>query len=273
VKQVIIAILLMTGISLFLTTPTFAQEPGSPPSVEAVNLFTWATSNPPNWGQGVLYTVLGLVGALVTLFGLIGGVVPGTAGSARIEAGMKRVEEREKILDELIRSEESDSEKIEAIEIATNNLRDDLSADRQRQFTLAALLYAVLGAFFAALLARDLLQALVIGAGWTAYLGVLGLKKDYSERKSVKDEAIQKLLDALSQRDEAIRKLLEGAPSQMRKDEEPEPDVQKGYVPPQDLNAEESIQEYLRQQVQEGYRHRIRDFEQLELDAKVAKAL
>lgn len=89
-----------------MTTPTFAQEPGSPTSVEAVNLFTWATSNPPNWGQGVLYTALGLVGALVTVFGLIGGVVPGTAGSARIEAGMKRVEEREKILDELIRSED-----------------------------------------------------------------------------------------------------------------------------------------------------------------------
>jgi len=67
------------------------------------------------------------------------------------------------------------------------------------QFGLAAGLYAILGAFFAAMLARDLLQAILIGAGWTAYLGALGLKKDYAQRKSIKDEATEKLETAVAQ--------------------------------------------------------------------------
>jgi hypothetical protein len=107
----------------------------------------------------------------VTVFGLIGGAVPGTAGFVRIEAGMKRVEEREKILDKLIKDPNRKPEEIQAVELATNNLRDDMRNDRWRQFTLAAFLYALLGAFFAALIVRDLLQALAIGAGWTALLG------------------------------------------------------------------------------------------------------
>ena len=55
----------------------------------------------------------------------------------------------------------------------------------------------MLGAFFATLLARDILQALVIGAGWTTLLGTLGLKKDYADRKSTKDAALKQTLDAL----------------------------------------------------------------------------
>ncbi len=175
-----------------------AQEKDSE-RIEVVNLFTWATGPSPDWGRGALYAFLGLIGALVTVFGLIGGAVPGTAGFARIEAGMKRVEGREKILDKLIKDSDRKAEEITAVEKATDNLRDDMRSDRWRQFTLAAVLYALLGAFFAALLARDLLQALVIGAGWTAYLGALGLKKDYAERKSMKDQTTEKFEDALSQ--------------------------------------------------------------------------
>jgi len=76
-------------------------------------------------------------------------------------------------------------------------LRDDLRSDMRQQFALAATLYVVLGAFFAAALAQDLLQALVIGAGWTAYLGAFGLKRDYAERKLIKDKATEELEAAL----------------------------------------------------------------------------
>ena len=167
--------------------------------IGAVNLFTWATGPSPDWGRGVLYALLGLVGALITVFSLIGGAIPGTAGYMRIEAGMKRVEDREKILDKLIEDPKRKPEEIEAIEAATNNLRDDIRKDRRHQFALAAGLYAVLGAFSAAMLAQDLLQSLVIGAGWTAFLGAMGLKKDYADRKSVKDQTTEKLENALSE--------------------------------------------------------------------------
>jgi hypothetical protein len=189
-KRLYVVGVILAGTMLLLPNVVLAvqQQP-----IEVTNLFDWATSDPPDWARGGLYAALGLVGALVTVFGLIGGAVPGTAGSAKIIAGLKRVEEREKVLDGLIKdSAVRNPEEIRAVELAANNLRDDVRDARRRQFILAASLYAILGAFFAALLAGDLLQALLVGAGWTAYLGALGLKSEYSERKSLKDEGIEK---------------------------------------------------------------------------------
>jgi hypothetical protein len=181
-------------------TQKLAHETDAPSSQQLLSLFPWyVDSESPDWVTGVLYALLGLVGALITVFGLIGSAIPGTAGFANIEAGMKRVEEREKILDKLIKDSERNPEEIKAVEIATNNLRDDLREDRRRQFGLAAGLYTVLGAFFAAMLARDLLQAILIGAGWTASFGALGLKKDYAQRKIIKDEATERLESAVEQ--------------------------------------------------------------------------
>ena len=177
------------------TPPVSVQE--APEEIGVANLFTWVKSTPPQWGTGALYAALGFVGALVTVFGLVGGAVPWTAGFARIEAGLKRIEKREKRLDKLIRAPDANAKVIKAIEKATNNLRDDLHSDLRRQFSIAASLYVILGAFFATLLARDLLQALLIGAGWTAYLGALGLKRDYAERKSIKDKTTEQLEAAL----------------------------------------------------------------------------
>ena len=170
-------------------------------SISEVHLFKWASGDSPDWTRGIFYALVGLIGALITVFSLIGGAIPGTAGYMRIEAGMKRVEERERALDILIKNPTKNAEQIKAVEIATNNLRDDIRENRRRQFALAASLYAILGAFSAMLLAQDLLQALVIGAGWTAFVGAMGLKKDYAERKAVKDQTTEALEKALSEKD------------------------------------------------------------------------
>jgi hypothetical protein len=197
----IINVLVVVFVILFIINSTTLAEKAAPiqaresEGIEVVNIFTWATGPSPDWGRGGLYAFLGLIGALVTVFGLIGGAIHGTAGFVRIEAGMKRVEEREKFLDKLIKIPNVDAKRLEVVEKATDNLRDDMKEDRWRQFLLAALLYALLGAFFAAFIARDLLQALAIGAGWTAFIGALGLKRDYAERKSMKDETTEKLTD------------------------------------------------------------------------------
>lgn len=194
-KRVGAVLTIIVAVSIVLTRPVMAQQ--SQP-IDVANLFTWLASAPPDWVRGILYSALGLVGALVVVFTLVGGAVPGTAGFARIEGDLKRVEEREKILDDLLKAPVKNPEEITAVEVATNNLRDDVAGDRRRQFALAAAIYTVLGAFFAAMLARDVLQALVIGAGWTSYLGALGLKKDYAERKSVKDEVTARLENIVS---------------------------------------------------------------------------
>ena len=194
-KRVAAVLTISGALSIIVIRPLVGQQ--SQP-IDVANLFTWLASAPPDWVRGILYAALGLVGALVVVFTLVGGAVPGTAGFARIEADLKRVEERERILDDLLKAVVKNPAEIAAVEVATNNLREDVAADRRRQFALAAAIYTILGAFFASMLARDVLQALVIGAGWTSYLGALGLRKDYAERKAVKDEVTERLESVVS---------------------------------------------------------------------------
>lgn len=173
--------------------------------IKPINLLTWLTSDPPNWGQGVLYAFLGGVGALVIVYSFIGGVFPGTTGKARIDehtAQLKNVTER---LKELIDESDLNVKAIEVIGKVVNDLRDDLWAERRRQFEVAAGIYITLGALFSALLAQDMLQAIVIGAGWTSFVGTLGLNKDYEKRKSDKDTTLD---DVLSEAKELGKKAI-----------------------------------------------------------------
>jgi phage-related protein len=135
------------------------------------------------------------MGALVTIYGLIGTAMPGTSGKASLEAEEIRLESFKKKLSELWKKEEKDIniEAAKELEIAITNLQAYISKERWRQFGLAAFLYVILGAFFAALLTESFLQALAIGAGWTAYLGVVGLRKDGEVRGSIKDREIEEL--------------------------------------------------------------------------------
>ena len=203
----IIITVLVACVSFLITNVAFAQGPEpTPEPINVIDLFTWASTTPPNWGRGALFAVLGLVGALVTIFSLIGGAVPITAGQAKIDADTERLERLSRRLEELINASPPDAAAIAAVESAVNNLRDDLWAERWRQFGIAAFLYAVLGAFFSAMLAKDLLQALFIGAGWTGLLGTLGLKNDYATRKAFKDAALEKTLERAKRAEELVRR-------------------------------------------------------------------
>jgi hypothetical protein len=171
-------------------TEPVTESPITEPQNENItdlDLFTWANTDPPNWTLGLLYAFLGLVGALVAIFALIGGSVPGTAGAAIIEADTIRLKNNSDRLDTLIQSEKCDSECIKALGTVVNDLRDDINAEKWHQFKYAVPIYLILGAFFATLLALTLLQAILIGFGWTGVIGVLGLKSDYQYRKSLKD--------------------------------------------------------------------------------------
>lgn len=182
------------------------QSESESQNIEISNVFSWATNGSPQWSTGIIYALLGMVGALVTIFGLIGGVIPGTAGQAKIEIDENRLERWHKKLDGVLESPSPDPDLISSIENATNNLRDDIRAERWRQFGVAACIYIILGAFFSALLAQDILQALVIGAGWTGFIGTLGLKTDYKERKSVKDAFLDKQRREIEELKEKLEK-------------------------------------------------------------------
>jgi len=168
-----------------VTEPSISEPQNE--NITDLDLFTWANTDPPNWTLGLLYAFLGLVGALVAIFALIGTAVPGTDGAAIIEADTIRLKNNSDRLDTLIQSEKCDSECIKALGTVVNDLRDDINAEKWHQFKYAVPIYLILGAVFATMLALTLLQAILIGFGWTGVIGVLGLKSDYQYRKSLKD--------------------------------------------------------------------------------------
>lgn len=168
-------------------------EPSQNETITDLDLFTWANTDPPNWTLGILYAFLGLVGALVAIFTLIGGAVPGTAGKAIIDDDTIRLKNNSDRLDELIKSKPCEPECIKALATAVNDLRDDINAEKWHQFKYAVPMYLILGAVFASMLALNLLQAILIGFGWTGVTGILGLKSDFEYRKSVKDKELETL--------------------------------------------------------------------------------
>jgi len=186
--------LLVAALALVTAPAALAQDV----SVEPQPL-EWLTGATIDWSTGGLLALFGVAGALFTVFTLVGGVVPGTAGQAQIEADTKRLEDWTQQLEKLIRDSEREAAKIEATNNAVSALRTALTRERWRQFLLAAVLYIALGGFVATTLAEDLLQAAAIGAGWTGIVGSLGLKRDYSKRGGTKDEAIEALQAQLSE--------------------------------------------------------------------------
>jgi hypothetical protein len=159
-------------------------------TTDVADLFSWISETDEDWATGGFYALLGLVGATVVNFGLIGGAVPGTAGKAKIDADETRIEQLSKRVVQLAEENPVQADALTAIDGALDKLRDDARRERWRQYVIASALYAFLGAFFASMLAKDLIQALAIGAGWTGILGSLGLRSDFSARKAAKDEAI-----------------------------------------------------------------------------------
>lgn len=188
--SVYILFLLLVGAQIVIAqAPTQDIEPKDP-----AIWFSWYFATTPDWKQGGVLLLLGFVGSLVTIFGFIGGSIPGIAGQVKIDKDEATLELLTKNLEQLIVTNVGDPQNgnaalISAVQETVNNLRDDLRQERWRQFFIASVLYSFLGAMFATMLADDFLEAIVVGAGWTALIGTLGLKKDYAERKAIKDES------------------------------------------------------------------------------------
>ena len=91
-QRVFLPSLIGAALLIVMIGNVFAQQPESQQTAEVANILTWATRDPPLWSQGIIYAFLGMVGALITIFSLIGGVVPGTAGQAKIAFDTKRLE-------------------------------------------------------------------------------------------------------------------------------------------------------------------------------------
>ncbi|MCP4203769.1 MAG: hypothetical protein GY769_17765 [bacterium] len=182
---VLTVILMLGGVIAVVAEETQeAEDQGS------TTLFHWYSQEKHDWAIGWLYAGLGVVGALVTAFSLIGGVIPGTVGKVRIDAEQKRLDAFYSRLSQLTEADPPDNAAITALNDTVDKLRDDLRKERWRQFWIGFIFYTILGAFFATALAHDLIQAVAVGAAWTSFLGIFGLKSDFAERKAAKDQSL-----------------------------------------------------------------------------------
>jgi hypothetical protein len=195
VKRLSRAVVLMTVLSFMVTATAVAQEEAPPPevaNVEVVSFLRWLTADPINWAEGAIFFALGFIGALVTVYGLIQGKLPGIAAQAQIDLDRQRLNRYVERLDNLLNASPPDWQGVKEIQNTVNELRDDVDRLSRRMFFVGAILYVLIGGSLATILAQDMLQALIIGAGWTAFAGSLGLKTDSAERKSIKDGALER---------------------------------------------------------------------------------
>ena len=128
-------------LSLVVAAPILAQEPPTTPGQgppEVVNLFSWLTTDPPDWRSGILFAVLGFFGALVPAYGLIGGVFPGTEGKARIESGTKHMDQLQQLLDTWYTSPLATADpRIQDLRQTIDEERKAMMKERWRQFAIA----------------------------------------------------------------------------------------------------------------------------------------
>jgi hypothetical protein len=185
-KRMFITIVLTAFLLLMLPTVALAQ--GEPSQVPVGDLFSWFTQDPPNYRDGLLFLVLGALGALATMYTAVGGVMPGTAGKEELDRRQRDLEvarqlangyqQQVEALNKQAALTQADLDRLnryrEDLKEAQNRgdkLESKLSREKWTQFGIACVFYLPLGGGFAAALAQDLVQALIIGAGWPTLWG------------------------------------------------------------------------------------------------------
>ena len=83
------------------------------------------------------------------------------------------------------------------------DLGRQISVERRRGLSLGIPIYVLLGGAFAAAVATNLVQALLIGFGWTAIANRFGLAKDQQQRTQIRQteaQQVQATIDDLATR-------------------------------------------------------------------------
>ena len=216
-----------------------AGSNSSAASLTSTTFLSWATGpGSIDWSRGAALAGLGLVGALVEVYVSTGEALPSIGGQARISGLQARLSEEQAHREdavtrcEQLAPQENVSEQFEQFETVAGLRQDsiralsrELATVRRQQTYVGVPVYLLLGAFFASAVATNLLQALLVGFGWTAVLGRLGLRQDKTaavdQAKSI-DRQRQEQLAALEKRlaaygvtvGELTRQLAERAGSQ-----------------------------------------------------------
>jgi hypothetical protein len=195
-------------------------------NVTNVDILQWFPDDP---SSGLLFFILGFFGALVTVYFYVGEFLPMMGGLTRIKELRLDVTELKsriselrskwdtelKVLDKLVdqydmkgidtsileKKIDAQKTKIHEIESRVGKLEDDslkkekiVNSERRSIMTTGLIIYLILGGFFATLLSKDVLQAVIIGAGWTTFASTLGLKRQEEQASKRREEEAEQSL-------------------------------------------------------------------------------
>lgn len=149
---------------------------------------------PNNISVGMLFFLLGVVGAAITVyFGEWEKLIGKSALMLEIEDEIEAKRKIAKIIE--------DPREVELREKWEGLIAQDQNRlDKERQFVRmqGTVLYLIIGGVFAAILANTVLEAVAFGAGWTGLIGVFGIKKDSETRRKIRDQKDEESLEKLS---------------------------------------------------------------------------
>jgi DNA repair exonuclease SbcCD ATPase subunit len=194
----------------------------------------------------VVKFLIGSGGAATILYSSIGSDLPGMTKSLEIEEQENKISElddkQKEINDNLedaiqrMKAKEISEQQFEKLETCYNNQRDDIRAEiselrngvaklKRGRYLSGAILFVVIGGFFAALLTvgeaitgstlnvQVIVSAVAMGAGWTGIIARLELQKAKPEAIAKRNEAVSDIVStydaSIKEREEAYKKAIE----------------------------------------------------------------
>ncbi len=186
--------------------------------------FPWASEGgfSDNLLAGLGLAALGAIGALILIFVFLGSYLPSMGGKAEYMALQVEISALTKRRDQMLASREGfvrngtdlGTERRQEATKLTEDLgaviksKEDEASRKYRQVLwLGIPIYVVVGGVLAVLLATNALQALLIGFAWTSIADRMGLRREESEKESVKEENVAKFEGFVDEKDRKITDL------------------------------------------------------------------
>jgi hypothetical protein len=140
---------------------------------------------PNDYGMAILFVLLGLAGAMAMVFLALSNwesLIGRTSRLYEIKAEIEEKREKAK--------NAKDAQERERWEKMIQQDEDCYDREMNRIRNLGILLYLVVGSIIALAFARNAIEAVGIGASWTAIVGIIGLKSESKEVSKMKNEVI-----------------------------------------------------------------------------------
>lgn len=166
-----------------------------------------------DWAVGLVYAAVGIIGALVFVYFAFDEALPGMGGLTRLndlETELGELERKRAGIAEtrqrLLAESPVDNERLVGLDALTKSydsrVQEKLAAiTRVRRMRLAAgiPLYIILGGVVASAFATNLLQALLIGFGWTGVVQAVGLRQRTAEVKNASAKEVEEVASAYNE--------------------------------------------------------------------------